>query len=186
MHLLTSLHYTPTPTNLHKPHTTYILTLQTPLHPTYLPYPYNLPYIPTLPLHPNQTLHTYPIHPTLHVCPIPAHLLYEQSLRWCGCVLPVMGYYVLRHVLAESLIDCVESLLKNKRVLNSPENLQFWQIAQPSLCPLTRMEYENHLEPWAPSSPLILIRSMRLPLFRTLTPCFFSGPKLDCTITSLL
>jgi len=50
----------------------------------------------------------------------------------------------------------------------------------------TRMEYENHPEPWAPSSPLILIRSMRLPLFRTLTPCFFSGPKLDCTITFLL
>jgi len=46
-----------------------------------------------------------------------------------------MGYYVLRHLLAKllywNLIDCVESLLKTQEgVLNFPENLQFWQIAQ--------------------------------------------------------
>jgi len=47
-----------------------------------------------------------------------------------------MGYYVLRHLLAKLLhlnsIDFVESLLKKEGVLNSPETLQFWQIAQPS------------------------------------------------------
>jgi len=49
-----------------------------------------------------------------------------------GCVLPVIGYYVLQHLLANllhlNLIDCVKSLL-----INSPDNLQFWQIAQASL-----------------------------------------------------
>jgi len=47
-----------------------------------------------------------------------------------------MGYYVLRHLLAKllhlNLVEFVESLLKNEGVLNSPKNLQFWQIAQPS------------------------------------------------------
>ena len=111
----------PFPTCTHQPlhtytnlHTTNIPILQTHLHPTYLPYPYiptlhtrntptnlqnptNLPYpyIPTLPL---QTLH-----PILHACPIPAHLLYEHAVRWCGCVLPVMRYYVLRHLFAKLL-----------------------------------------------------------------------------------
>ena len=114
-------------TNLH---TTNIPTLQTPLHPTYLPYPYlpflhtytiptNLqnttylpnPYIPTLPL---QLLH-----PTLYVFPISAHLLYEHSTRWCGCVLPVMGYYVLRYLLAKllylNLIDFMRASWRRKR-----------------------------------------------------------------------
>jgi len=36
---------------------------------------------------------TLPLHPTLHACPIITHLLHEQAVRWCGCVLPVMGYY---------------------------------------------------------------------------------------------
>jgi len=31
-----------------------------------------------------------------------------------------------------NLSDFVEILLKKEGVLNSPENLQFWQIAQPS------------------------------------------------------
>ena len=121
--------------------------IRTPLHPTYLYYPYiptlhtyitptNLqnsaclpwPYIPTLPLQ--------PLHPTLHVNPIPAHLLYEQAVRWCGCVLPVMGYYVLRHLLAKYCIwiwlICWETPEEGLwGVLNSHENLQFWQIAQP-------------------------------------------------------
>ena len=95
-------------------HTNKIPIIQTPVHPTYLHYPYirttytcttptNLqnpthlpnPYIPTLPLQ--------PLHPTLNVCPIPAHLLYEQAVRGGGhgCVLPVMGYYVLRYLLAK-------------------------------------------------------------------------------------
>jgi len=86
--------------------TPYIPLLPLHTYPTYLPYitPTNLqnsaclpwPYIPTLPLQ--------PLHPTLHVHPIPAHLLYEQAVRWCGCVLPVMGYYVLRHLLAKYCI----------------------------------------------------------------------------------
>jgi len=46
-----------------------------------------------------------------------------------------MGYYALRHLLAKllhlGLIDFVESLLKKEGELNSPDNLQFWQIAQP-------------------------------------------------------
>jgi len=63
----------------------------------------------------------------------------SMLLRSAVAFLSVMGYYALRHLLAKllhlSLIDCAESLLKKEKVLpvNSPENLQFWQIAQPSL-----------------------------------------------------
>jgi len=40
-----------------------------------------------------------PLHPTLHACPIITQLLQAQAVTWCGCVLPVMGCYVLRILL---------------------------------------------------------------------------------------
>ena len=59
------------------------------------------PYMPTLPLHNYKPLQ--PLHPTLHACHAPKHKLNEHAGRGCGCVLPVMGYYVLRHWLAKLL-----------------------------------------------------------------------------------
>jgi hypothetical protein len=102
-HLHTSLPYTPTPTNL-----------QTHLHPTYLPYPYiptlhtyttptNLQNPTYLPYPYTPTLLLQPPHPTLHACPTITHQLQEQAVRWCGCVLPVMKYYLLRNLLAKLL-----------------------------------------------------------------------------------
>jgi len=44
-----------------------------------------------------------------------------------------MGYHVLRHILVFECGRFVESLLKKEWVLNSQENLQLWQIAQPLL-----------------------------------------------------
>ena len=78
----------------------YIPALNTYTTHTNLPNPAYLPdpYIPILLLQ--------PLHPTLHACPILSYLLYEQAVRWCGCVLPgycVVGYYVLRHLLARLL-----------------------------------------------------------------------------------
>ena len=90
-------------------------------------------HMPALPLHTSQPLQ--PLHPTLHAYPAPAHMLNEHAHRRCGCVLPEMGYYALRHLLAKllhlGLMDFVESLLKKEGELNSPDNQQFWQISQP-------------------------------------------------------
>jgi len=104
--------YTPTHNQSYK--RTY--TIHTYPTPTYLPY------IPTLPVPTYKTLHTYPIptpalflqllHPTLHACPIITHQLQEQAVTWCGCVLPVMEYYVLRNLLAKSLHLNLISLLR--------------------------------------------------------------------------
>ena len=102
------------------------------------------PYIPVLPVPVYHKL-LQPPHPTLHACPTPAHLLHEHVVRRCGCVLPVIGYYLLRHLLAKllhlNLIDRVESLLKKKGLLNSPDNLQLWPIAQP----LYKIEHEKRI-----------------------------------------
>jgi len=54
------------------------------------------------------------------------------------CMIVFLTYYALRNVLAKyflllNLTDCFESLVRNAGVLNPPEKLQFWQIAQPSL-----------------------------------------------------
>jgi len=98
--LHTNLH-TNNPTNAPTPYiptrpphtyTTYLHTYTTPTNlqnPTYLPYPC----IPTL--------HLQLLHPTLHTGPIITHKLQEQAARWCGCVLPVREYFVLRILLAK-------------------------------------------------------------------------------------
>ena len=57
----------------------------------HLPYPYIPTLLPQL------------LHPTLQACPIIKHKLQEQAVRWCGCVLPVMKYYLLRNLLAKLL-----------------------------------------------------------------------------------
>ena len=113
MHLNTSPHYTPTPTYQHtNPTNAPIPCIPTlPLHtyPTYLHYLYKptKPYIPTRPLRSYDTPTTptaqHTLHYTLHTGPTPAHLLNEHVVRRCGCVLPVIGYCVLRHVLAKVL-----------------------------------------------------------------------------------
>ena len=115
-YLHTSLPYTPTPTNLTPTHNqSYKRTYTLHTYPTYLHCPYKptkprhpvyLPhiYIPTLPLHPS--------HPTLHACPIITHHLQEQAVSWCGSVLPVMKYYVLRNLLAKLLHFSLISLLR--------------------------------------------------------------------------
>ena len=51
--------------------------------------------------------------------------------------------YCIGIILHLNLIDCVVSLLKKEGVLNSPENLQFWQIAQPSLY-INKYVYTTH------------------------------------------
>ena len=100
----------------------YAPTYLTPYAPTYTPTLHNYPYKPTQSytlIHTNPTnaptryiptlhLHTYPkflqpLHQTLHVCPTPTHLRYEHAIGRWGCVLPVIGYYVLRHFFARSL-----------------------------------------------------------------------------------
>jgi len=119
----------PTPTNLHT-------------NPTNTP----TPYIPTLPLHtyptPLQTLQLayMPQQPAMPLTEDPTthlpHQRYQHAIVRCSCVLPVIAYIVLRNLLAKllqrSLIEFVESLLKEGGMLNSPDNLQFWQIAQTS------------------------------------------------------
>jgi len=45
----------------------------------------------------------------MHALPLRAkqtkllHPRYEHAIRWCVCVLPVIEYYVLRHLLANLL-----------------------------------------------------------------------------------
>ena len=105
----TNLHIT-NPTNAPIPYIPYpypcIPTLHTfsaptnPQIPAYLPYPY----IPTLLLQ--------PLHPTLPASPIITQMLHEQAARWCCCVLPVMGYYVLRNLLSKLLHLNLVSLLR--------------------------------------------------------------------------
>jgi len=121
----------------YKPTQTYTL-------PTYQPYksPYTLHTYPTL--HIYKLLHAYPAPtylptpttPTLYTACLPCPRN-EHADRQCGCILPLMGYYVLRHLLAKLLhlilIDFAVSLLKKEGVLNSYKNLQFWQFAQPLL-----------------------------------------------------
>jgi len=99
--LHTSLHYTSTLQTHSNLHNTYIQTLQKPLHPTYLLYrtylesPTCLPY----PYIPTKLYNPYTLHPTLHARPTPAHLLNQHVVRRCSDILPVIGYYVLRHLL---------------------------------------------------------------------------------------
>ena len=108
----------PTPTYLPYLTTLLLQTYKTYPTPTYTT-PTNLHTYPTIPtLHHIHTLHLQPLHPTLHVYPTPAHRLYEQAVRWCGCVLPVMGYYVLRHLWAKllywNLIDLLRASWRRK------------------------------------------------------------------------
>jgi len=47
-----------------------------------------------------------------HVCPAPTHIFIEHAGRRCSCVLPLMGYYVLRHLLAKLLHVILIDLLR--------------------------------------------------------------------------
>ena len=77
--------------------------LDSPLHPTCLP----CLYIPTDPYNP----YTLPI----EVCHAPTHMLHEHAGRRRGCVLPVIGYYVLRYWLAKLLHLNLFCLLRASR-----------------------------------------------------------------------
>jgi len=98
--------------------TTYLHTYTAPTNlqnPTYLPYPC----IPTLLLQ--------PLHPTLHASPVITHQLQEQAVRWCGCVLPVREYYVLRNWLAKLLhLNLISLLGASCGRKGCHENLSCW------------------------------------------------------------
>jgi len=115
-HILCAPAYIPTlhnPTNAVHP-TPYIPTLPLHTYSTYLDYPYKPTkhYIPTLPLHTYTTPTTpttptaqHTLHPTLQAGSTPAHLprVNGHMVRRCGCDLLVIGYCVLRHLLAKLL-----------------------------------------------------------------------------------
>jgi len=59
---------------------------------------------------------------------------------------------LIGEIIVFELDQFVESLLKKEEVLNSHENLQFWQITQPLLLNLnkTASEWHPNLNDWHP------------------------------------
>jgi len=78
---------------------------------TYRTYPYNQhDYIPTT--------------PAIRACFCAVRLRFASDRSRCD---------IFARLLHLNLIDCLESFLRKRRVLNFPERLQFWQIAKPLL-----------------------------------------------------
>ena len=114
---------------------------------------FNLALDTYLPLHTYKTQHTYTT-PTYLTHPYNTYNSYNSYTLHCMSALPSGAVALCKWMIRcaatffgrmshLNLSDFVDSLLKKGGVLNSHENLQFWQIAQPSSQKIPRTSFRQ-------------------------------------------